>query len=181
MVQGGKSPPTEEKDDLVAQTDIFLADYFATLFGDPQLGVNLDFFMVTSPDATSVEGGNTITVNFTGVGNFDQGVIPTVQELNVLTKQAFSTSESLNDYLYQLDKQLPESNVFASTSSVTFIAHGSAIAASPPSLTDMPDSTNDSPSNHSNVALMSIMTVFFYCCSIRWGHCVQKKVEKAQE
>jgi hypothetical protein len=92
-----------------------LSDYFVSLFADPVSKVSLDFFRVESKRPPLV-GDKTISLEFEGVALFNPGLVPTVPDLDILLKQAF-TGASYNEYLEQL-KTLPEANVFATTTAV---------------------------------------------------------------
>lgn len=158
-VAKGKDPSADEKDDLVAETDVFLVEYFSVLFSDPKVGVTLDFFMVSSP-ADAVVRGDAIAVNFTGVAIFDEGVVPTTQEMNILTKKAFFVGDSLGEFLDLLKMKLSQSNPFASTSAATFIAQSPAVVASPETSSGLTGSSNESPStNSTSVALITVLSL----------------------
>jgi hypothetical protein len=102
---------------LVGLTDVFLSEYFALLFGNPQSGATLDFCMVGS-NGTPLLGDKSISLEFKGVALFKPGIMPTVSEFNILLEQAFER-ESNRDYMNQL-KALPNSNVFSSSTLVLF-------------------------------------------------------------
>jgi hypothetical protein len=122
-VSGGTDSSTEDqRAALVSLTDLFLSDYFALLFGDPQSGATLDFFMVGS-NGTPLVGDESISLEFKGVALFNPGLMPTVSEMDILLKEAFE-ADNTHGYMKELNK-LPRSNVFSSTTVVIFNPAGS--------------------------------------------------------
>jgi hypothetical protein len=115
----------------------------------------MDFFMVSSMVAPSVQG-DMIAVDFEGVAIFGEGVIPTSQDMNLLTRQAFLVEESLDKYLDILQTELLQSNVFASTVVVGFVSAAGADGVA----SNFPGSSNNNSSfNNALVALVTILSI----------------------
>jgi hypothetical protein len=153
-VNEGRMPSADEKDSLVAHTSDFLANYFSVLFSNVQ--VTMEFFMVSSMVAPSMQG-DMIAVDFEGVAIFGEGVIPTSQDMNLLTRQAFLVDESLDKYLDILQTELLQSNVFASTIAIGFVSAAGADGVA----SNFPGSNNNNSSffNNALVALVTILSI----------------------
>ena len=98
-------------------TDVFLREYFTSIFNNTRIATTLDDFIVTYIRA-EYRRGEPIVVLYEAMAFFDKDseVIPTQGDLDILLRPAFLGS-SRTMYIQEL-QELPESNVFSSTTIV---------------------------------------------------------------